>query len=75
MIEERFGVIYSERAISDLLRALSFFYISGTSAAVRSIRAKISAFFTGDMLAEFSRILRSGPAFAAVPMRFSTHTG
>ena len=29
MIEERFGVIYSERAISDLLRALSFSYISG----------------------------------------------
>ena len=28
-IEERFGVIYSERAISDLLRALSFSYISG----------------------------------------------
>ncbi len=27
-IEERFGVIYSERAISDLLRALSFSYIS-----------------------------------------------
>jgi transposase len=28
-IEERFGVIYSERAISELLRALSFSYISG----------------------------------------------
>jgi transposase len=28
-IEERFGVIYSERAISDLLRRLSFSYISG----------------------------------------------
>ncbi len=28
-IKERFGVIYSERAISDLLRALSFSYISG----------------------------------------------
>ena len=28
VIEERFGVIYSERAISDLLRALSFSYIS-----------------------------------------------
>ena len=27
-IEERFGVIYSERAISDLLRRLSFSYIS-----------------------------------------------
>lgn len=29
VIEERFGVVYSERAISDLLRALSFRYISG----------------------------------------------
>ena len=29
VIEERFGVSYSERAISDLLRALSFSYISG----------------------------------------------
>ena len=29
VIEERFGVIYSERAISDLLRRLSFSYISG----------------------------------------------
>ncbi len=29
MIEERFGVIYSERAISDLLAALSFSHISG----------------------------------------------
>lgn len=29
VIEERFGVTYSERAISDLLRALSFSYISG----------------------------------------------
>ncbi len=28
VIEERFGVVYSERAISDLLRALSFSYIS-----------------------------------------------
>jgi transposase len=28
-IEERFGVIYSERAISDLLHTLSFSYISG----------------------------------------------
>jgi putative transposase len=28
-IEERFGVSYSERAISDLLRRLSFSYISG----------------------------------------------
>ena len=28
VIEERFGVIYSERAISDLLRRLSFSYIS-----------------------------------------------
>jgi transposase len=28
VIEERFGVIYSERAISELLRALSFSYIS-----------------------------------------------
>ena len=29
VIEARFGVVYSERAISDLLRALSFRYISG----------------------------------------------
>lgn len=29
MIEERFNVAYSERAISDLLKALSFSYISG----------------------------------------------
>ena len=29
VIEERFGVTYSERAISDLLRAISFSYISG----------------------------------------------
>ena len=29
LIEERFGVSYSERAISDLLRMLSFSYISG----------------------------------------------
>ena len=29
VIEERFGVSYSERAISDLLAALSFSYITG----------------------------------------------
>ena len=29
VIEERFGVVYSERTISDLLAALSFSYISG----------------------------------------------
>jgi transposase len=29
VIEERFGVTYSERAISDLLAALSFSHISG----------------------------------------------
>ena len=29
VIEERFGVVYSERAITDLLKALSFSYISG----------------------------------------------
>lgn len=29
VIEERFAVVYSERAISDLLRTLSFSYISG----------------------------------------------
>ena len=29
VIEERFGVAYSERAITDLLKALSFSYISG----------------------------------------------
>ncbi len=29
VIEERFGVVYSERAVSDLLKVLSFSYISG----------------------------------------------
>ncbi len=29
VIEDRFGVSYSERAISDRLRALSFSYVSG----------------------------------------------
>ena len=29
VIEEHFGVVYSERAITDLLKALSFSYISG----------------------------------------------
>jgi len=29
VIEERFGVVYSERAVSDLLARLSFSYISG----------------------------------------------
>ncbi len=29
VIEERFGIVYSERAISDLLKALAFSYISG----------------------------------------------
>lgn len=29
VIEERFGVVYSERAVSDLLAALSFSHISG----------------------------------------------
>ena len=29
VIDERFGVIYSERAISDLLAALSFSHMSG----------------------------------------------
>jgi transposase len=29
VIEERFGVVYSERAVSDLLAGLSFSYISG----------------------------------------------
>jgi transposase len=29
VIEERFGVVYSERSISDLLAALSFSHISG----------------------------------------------
>ena len=31
VIEERFGVIYSERTLSDLLAALSFSHISGRS--------------------------------------------
>ena len=29
VIEDRFGVVYSERAVSDLLARLSFSYISG----------------------------------------------
>ena len=29
VIEKRFGVVHSERAITDLLKALSFSYISG----------------------------------------------
>ena len=29
VIEERFGVVYSERAVSDLLARLSFSYLSG----------------------------------------------
>ena len=39
VIEERFGVIYSERTLSDLLAALSFSHISGRSAR-RRLRAE-----------------------------------
>ena len=43
-IEERFGVIYSERAISDLLRALSFSYISARPRHPRQDRHGLEGF-------------------------------
>ena len=44
VIEERFGVIYSERAISDLLAALSFSYISGRPQHPRQDERVLEAF-------------------------------
>ena len=44
MIEERFGVIYSERAISDLLVALSFSHISARPQHPKQDQRVIEAF-------------------------------
>ena len=44
VIEERFGVIYSERAISDLLARLSFSYISGRAQHPRQDAQVLDAF-------------------------------
>ena len=44
VIEERFGVIYSERAISDLLVALSFSHISARPRHPKQDRRVIEAF-------------------------------
>ena len=44
VIEERFGVIYSERTISDLLAALSFSHISGRPQHPRQDQRVIEAF-------------------------------
>ena len=44
VIEERFGVTYSERAISDLLAALSFSHISGRPQHPGQDRGVIEAF-------------------------------
>ena len=44
VIEERFGVTYSERAISDLLAALSFSHISGRPQHPGQDRRVIEAF-------------------------------
>ena len=44
VIEERFGVIYSERTISDLLAALSFSHISGRPQHPRQDARVIEAF-------------------------------
>ena len=44
VIEERFGVIYSERTLSDLLAALSFSHISGRSQHPRQDARVIEAF-------------------------------
>ena len=44
VIEERFGVIYSERAISDLLAVLSFSHISGRPRHPRQDERVIEAF-------------------------------
>jgi len=44
VIEERFGVIYSERTISDLLAALSFSHISGRPRHPKQDERVIEAF-------------------------------
>ena len=44
VIEERFGVIYSERAISDLLVALSFSHISARPQHPKQDQRVIEAF-------------------------------
>ncbi len=44
VIEERFGVTYSERAISDLLAALSFSHISGRPQHPKQDQRVIEAF-------------------------------
>ena len=44
VIEERFGVVYSERAISDLLAALSFSRISGRPQHPKQDERVIAAF-------------------------------
>jgi transposase len=44
VIEERFGVVYSERAISDLLAQLAFSYISGRPQHPRQDEAVLEAF-------------------------------
>jgi transposase len=44
VIEERFGVVYSERAVSDLLARLSFSYISGRPQHPRQDRQVLEAF-------------------------------
>jgi len=44
VIEERFGVVYSERAISDLLAQLAFSYISGRPQHPRQDERVLEAF-------------------------------
>jgi transposase len=44
VIEERFGVVYSERAISDLLAQLAFSYISGRPRHPRQDERVLEAF-------------------------------
>jgi transposase len=44
VIEERFGVVYSERAISDLLARLAFSYISGRPRHPRQDERVLEAF-------------------------------
>jgi putative transposase len=44
VIEDRFGVVYSERAVSDLLARLSFSYISGRPQHPRQDRQVLEAF-------------------------------
>jgi len=44
VIEDRFGVVYAERTISDLLKRLSFSYISGRPQHPRQDRQVLEAF-------------------------------